>query len=251
MRKLYLTTLIIATAFFCDAQNWELKINAGGNTTFVSGITGKIIYGQTPYGIAWEDLNSGQILGTIGTTNTTTKNKFGIYVDGEMMRHLPNGWGISLSAGINTMNYTYDIHLDSSDTTSMKQIDQNFGDTKLLYLSSRFLNVTKSFSNLTLSAGPVLNVLIHDNGQGKIYYHDNGNNTFNYIAAPLHKPVKFLYGGNLSVGYKLAEPLELKAGAEYFFNSVYKKGENAINEADKKVHPFQIMLGLSYSILKL
>ena len=69
----------------------------------------------------------------------------------------------------------------------------------------------------------------------------------------LSKPNKFLYGGNLALGYKLAKPLEIKAGVQYFFNSVYKKGENQEgfeNPKDVLVNPLQLTLGLSYSILK-
>lgn len=115
------------------------------------------------------------------------------------------------------------------------------------------MNVTKSFSNLSLGIGPVFNFLIHDNGRGKIYYRDNGNNTVTYITSPLPKPNKVLYGGNFALCYKLAGPLQLTAQTQYFFNSIYKKGENkdVIDDGkDVKVNPFQISLGLSYNLLK-
>ena len=254
MRKIFATAFLLAIAIFCNAQSWELKVNAGGNTTLVDNIKGKIFYGKTNGKFPWEELNSNNFIGQISTDQTSTLNKIGFYADGELVRHLGRNWSLSVSAGINKTNYSYDIAFPTSsriDTTSMKDIDNDFGNTKLLYVSSRLLNVTKSFSNLSLTAGPVLNFLVSDNDRGKIYYHDNGDNTVSYIASPLYKPNKFLFGGNLALGYKLAKPLELKAGTQYFFNSVYKKGENKnIEGKDVKVNPFQINLGLSYSLMK-
>lgn len=253
MKKIYTTALLLATVIFCNAQSWELKVNAGGNTTFVDGIVGNIYSGRANGRLPWEYLDPGNsFIGQIMTDQTSVSNKIGFYTDVELVRHLRKSWSVSVSAGINKTNYSYDIPLTgTSDTVSMKSIDKKFGDTKLLYVSSRFLNVTKSFSQLSLSAGPVFNFLVRDNGRGKIYYHDNGDNTVNYITSPLYKPNKILYGGNLAISYKLAQSLELKAGTQYFFNSVYKKGENKdIDGKDVKVNPFQINLGLSYSILK-
>ncbi|ODT35065.1 MAG: hypothetical protein ABS67_03010 [Niabella sp. SCN 42-15] len=257
MKKFFTTALMLITAIFCNAQNWELKVNAGGNTTFVKDIMGKVFYRTDDGKFPWEDIDAGSPVFGQFATQAGVSNEIGFYANWEVVRHLRKRWSLSLSAGIDRTNFTYDIPFWSArgirDTISMKDIDENFGDTKLLYLSSKFLNVTKSFSNLNISAGPVLNFLLHDNGQGKIYSRQNADNTVSYIASPLYKPAKFLYGGNLALGYKLAKPLELKAGAQYFFNSIYKKGENKSVDGsgkDVKVNPCQIDLGLSYSIMK-
>lgn len=259
MKKIYTTALLLATVIFCNAQSWELKVNAGGNTTFVSGIWGHGTYGDfTPIVPGLYNIGNSKNPPSVGiflTDNVSEYNMIGFYSDVELKRLLSNNWSFSVSVGINKTNFTYDVGINSRispiDSIKMKDIDGDFGDTKLLHISSRFLNVTKSFSNLSLSAGPVFNFLVHDNGRGKIYYHDNGDNTVNYITSPLYKPNKILYGGNLAISYKLAQSLELKAGTQYFFNSVYKNGENKDNDGkDVKVNPFQINLGLSYSIMK-
>ncbi|MFV0607492.1 MAG: hypothetical protein ACK5NK_16815 [Niabella sp.] len=254
MKQIITTTIFsILVINYTNAQNWELRANAGGNTTFVSGIYAGVNWGgsylnpwELPIGVGGGSTYEGWYL------SDNPNNKIGYYADGEIIRHLGKNWSLSVSLGVNKTNYTYDVPLGNPDTASMKAIDKHFGDTKLFFINSRFLNVTKSFSNLSLSAGPVLNLLIHDNGEGKTYTKIDDDNYMQYISSPLHKPNKFLYGGNITLGYKLAQQLDLRVGAQYYFNSVYKKGENidASTDKDKKVNPTQISLGLSYSLMK-
>lgn len=253
MRKILISVLALFAVLYCDAQNWELKLNAGANTTFINNIHGDFSFSRTgdPFSLDPEDR---PFISTYSTDETETDIKLGFYADAELFRHLRNDWALSLSLGVSKSNFTYDIMFSgSSDTTSAKQIDDEFGDTKLLYISSRFLNVTKSFSNLSVSAGPVLNFLIHDNGEGKTVYRNNEDNSVDAFHVSLHKPAKIIYGGNLALGYKLAEPLEVRLGAQYFFNSVYKKGEETYfgeTNDNRKANPLYLSLGLSYSLFK-
>ena len=257
MRKLFATTILLAIALFCNAQSWELKVNAGGNTTFVNdGI-------QDYYMIASRVKNPYEVLGPIGyeltplpgqiiTTEINIHNKIGYFADGELVRHLRKNWALSVSLGVNKITYSYDMTISEGDTKlNVKDIEKNYGESRFLYAHSRFLNLTKSFSGLSLSAGPVLSHLIHNKKFNNAFAADNDNNRITILTVPNPQPAKFLYGGNLALGTKLAKPLELKAGAQYFFNSVYKKGENENADGnDVKVSPFQINLGLSYSLMR-
>ena len=261
MKKIITTALLIFTAMICNAQNWELKVNAGGNTSFLDHIQSFIAVRTQPkdpfngpIGIDLGSPGTGISIVNAGLSDMEAKNKIGYYVDGELVRHISENWALSVSLGLKKISYDYNMILTEGSTNfDIRTVEKDYGKSRFLYVSSRFMNLSKSFSNVSMSIGPVLSYLIHNKKFNNQFISENDNNTISILTLPNPQPAKFLYGGNFTIGYKVSRPMAIKAGVQYFFNSVYKKGENQEgfeNPKDVLVNPLQLTLGLSYSILK-
>ncbi len=252
MKFRFLILALLFSTIWVNAQNFDIKINAGANATYIPKfqnqltiVDGFIIPGLYTPGNA---KNPPIVVESASTPNY----KAGFFADAEISQELWNNWKLSLSLGASQINYTYDNRVPAttlSPDTSMKSLFSNYGNTRMLYFSSRFLNVTKSFNRVSLQIGPVVNYLANKKFNNTYLFYD-ASDSLNAKAGIFEQKEganKWLIGGHFNFRYKISPPLEIMVGTQYFFNSLYKK-ENTYESIYKKSKPLQLQVGLSYRI---
>jgi len=122
-------------------------------------------------------------------------------------------------------------------TTSMPHNNTEYGDTRLTYLTSRPLNLTRSFQRFSLQAGPVLNYLIDKKDNNTVVIYNNGEPTGAYFEQK-GSAKKFLAGVHLNARYAVTKRLEIMLGGQYFMSATYKE----------QGKPRQVQLGVSYTL---
>ncbi|HRN48356.1 MAG TPA: hypothetical protein PK110_05295 [Niabella sp.] len=252
MRYIFFLALGIISTIIVSAQNFDIKISAGADATqmknFNNGFT--IIQG-IPFKTGNELPQKTPVVSKIEGASSQTNYKVGFFADAEISKEFWNHWKLSISLGVNQLAYTYDTKLPANNLfekdTMMKQISNDFGDTKLLYINSRFLNVSKSFGRVSLQLGPVVNYLVHKKYNADFSIIDSVNSVSHVISEQRGNPKKLKLGGHLNLRYKILTPLEIMIGTQYFFNSIYESA-GTYEGVYKKSNPIQLQLGLSYRI---
>lgn len=234
------------------AQNFDIKISAGANATSIPKFQNQltIIDGFSVPGLY--TIGNAKNPPIVVETPSTPNYKAGFFADAELAKELWNNWKLSVSLGVSQINYTYDTRVPAtslSPDTSMKALFSNYGDTRMFYFSSRFLNVTKSFNRVSLQLGPVVNYLVNKKFDNTYLFFDKAD-SLNAKAAIFEQKGganKWLLGGHFNLRYKISPPLEIMIGTQYFFNSLYPKAET-YGPIYRKTKPLQLQLGLSYRI---
>lgn len=252
MRKLLLIFGAILMSKAALAQKYSLTVNGGGNMSFVPDYPASFMIAEfNPLMPEFYDLNMGNINSITSMSGVTSKSKHkvGFYVDAALERKLQNQWGLSLSLGLNQIAFEHLIQTSNGSAQILKDAFRSFKDNRFLYLSSRFLNVSKSVSKFKLEAGPVLGYLLSKkmNNRYGVMETKDGTTTATLVTDARGDANKFMAGANLGAQYEVAPKLAVKLGGQYYFTSVYKK-EGTYVDAYKKSKPLQVSLGLSYRI---
>lgn len=260
MKKILLL-VIFANLFCCSSlfaqSRFSLKVNAGGNTTFISDFENNIYAGTLiiPDLLTIDNFsNSPFIYGA----QSETKNKMSFFGELEADYLLKNNLSISFSLGINSLSYDYKTYYMTgdtepyytgpifADTKTYFEFPEEYGDTKLTYLHSNLLNINKRWNKFTLQGGPAISLLLSQKFTNGVLKTENGNNNA-YIEIKNPDAQKILYGLNLAAKYNFGNNIEAIIGGSYMFNSIYQK-EKTGEDIYKKSKPMQLRVGLSYTI---
>lgn len=252
MKKILLLAIVGLCTIYVRAQSFDVKINAGANATqinnFESGFT--IMYGMQLDPTIHLNPPS-PVVQNIQGVKSQPNYKVGFFADAELGKEFWNHWKLSFSLGLNQIAYTYDTKLPSNilfaKDTMMKGVSANYGNTSLIYLTSRFLNASKSFGRVSFQVGPIISYLIHKKYNTGYRFVDSANSVYHTLVETKGDASKLLLGGHFNLRYKIMTPLEIFIGTQYFFNSMYNK-EGTYHDMYKKSMPLQLQVGLSYRV---
>lgn len=230
------------------AQKYRLSVNAGGNASFLPGFQNNIITAKRSALIEPEFGEENGNFIAAGNYYAKTKPGAGFYVDGVVDRYLKNNWTVSVSLGFNRVAFTYETE-QADNSQMMQQAQQRLGDIRLLYLNSRFLNVTKRWGRFGVQAGPVLSYLVHKKyTQSVSFYGEEASVPVVYaIGDDKGAARKLLAGADLAVHYQLVHNLNIDLRVQRYFTPVYQK-EQTGDDRYKKGKPLQLSAGLSYRL---
>ncbi|MFT3902534.1 MAG: hypothetical protein QM727_05145 [Niabella sp.] len=254
MRKSLWLAVLIGIAFLSNAQKYQLNVQAGGNTSFISKFYNEYVYieGTSPFDFFYEfNSDNRGLYGSYGFDDIKVKNKAGFFFDAQVERKLANHWGISASLGLNQINYTYETPLAQKNLFNepINNAIRDFGDTRLLYLTSRLANVSKKWGRFTLAAGPELNLLLKRNYTKTVVSQvTKGDKTMKAVFTELRGDATwFLFGANLNMKYDISKGFYITLGGQKIFSSLYEK-EGTAADVHKKSRPLQAEIGVGYRI---
>lgn len=251
MRKRLLLVLMITQLHTGFAQQYRLSLNGGINASFVPAFQNNLSIAKRSSLIGQELLYLNQGSGSFfapGSHRSATKPGAGFYVDGSVDRRLRNNWTVSISLGLNRVAFRYDAEQPDNNPL-MKQAQSVLGDIRLLYLNSRFLNVTKQWGRFEAQAGPVISYLIHKKYTRNVsFYGEEESKPVVYtIGDDKGAAQKLLAGADLAVYYRVMRNLNAGLRGQRYFTPVYQK-EQTGEDRYKKGKPLQLSLGLSYRL---
>ena len=183
MKKIILIALFIQLIGYpLYAQKFELKVNLGTNLSFIPNFTNPIVI--TSGGVVIPGLisrNNSVYQPLLGIQQSETTAKLGFFIDLELSTKLSENIKLSFACGLNQMKFNYDsyVDFDTEITTwpdfnklppvELRTLDPNYGNTNLLYINLRPLNLSLSlFKNkFTLQCGPSFNFLISNKQNNK------------------------------------------------------------------------------------
>jgi hypothetical protein len=242
-----LFTLIAGTA---SAQQFDLKINAGGNLTMMPGFQNQIYIVDRFAVPGWININNAYNQPIVTKSASKTSAGIGYNIEAEVGKKLGDKWKLSLSVGLMQLRYNYDTYISQSfykNDFYLGDVNDKYGESKFTYLTSRPLNVTRLFNRFSVQAGPVLSFLLDKKYINTVVIYDQ--NTGEAAGAFFEEKgdaQKVLFGAHLNTRYAVVKNLEVMLGAQYFFNSVYKS-EGTYEGIHDKSKPLQFQLGLSYN----
>ncbi len=252
MKYFLILFYFLIPSFLVRAQGFDIKLSAGANSTYMRNFDGNYTIETGELGVtpSLNQLPSHTTQG-FGNVHSVANYKVGAFADAEFGIEFWNKWRLSFSLGGNQITYTYDTKIPANNwtgkDTSVKAMIPSYGDTRLLYLSSRFANLSKSFGKISLQAGPVLHYLLHKKYENSFYFRDTANMTYSNFKEERGAANHFLIGGNLNLRYTLIRELEVMVGTQYFFSKLYDK-EGTAKDQYQKSNPLQLQVGLSYRI---
>lgn len=263
MKKAFLLSFIILLSGYpLLAQKFELKINPGVNFTFVPEFTNQVLI--THGGLVVPNLivpGNSVDPPIIGTAQSESKAKLGFFADLEIAVKLGKNFKLSLACGVNQMKFDYDTYVDFDDAPPayLSELDPKYGDTKLLFIDFKPLNLSLGlFKNkLSLQGGFAFNFLI-DSQQNNVIaryitiYGLNGETRDLIDKFYLDSTVelnKILYGFQLRAAVKIIKSLDVFVAGQFYFNSIYEDIDSDyryyVTISDTK--PIQLQFGLSYT----
>ena len=244
-----LVVLLLVTTT-AQAQKIELKINAGANLTLVPDFNNKIYIANGFVIPGFIDVNNAQQV-SINEYASKTKPGLGFNVEAEAGKKLNDKWKISFSLGLMQMRYDYDTYIPQSfykNDFCLSDLLDKYGDTRLTYLTSRPVNVSRTFNRFSVQGGAIISYLINKKYTNALILYNQG--TREAVGAFFEEKgdvQKLLFGAHLNARYSIAHNLEIMLGGQYFFNSLYKSGDTYKSLHDKS-KALQIQLGLSYDL---
>ncbi|MCH5715467.1 hypothetical protein [Niabella hibiscisoli] len=188
----------------------------------------------------------------MSSNEVSIKKQPGFFADIALEKMLKNNWSLSLSLGVNQVSYTYDGSIaipEYSNTPgeatswrslNLKTLDPDYGNTKMLYLTSRAFHIAKKWSKFTVAAGPQFNYLLSkkytnsillDTDPSKQGYEDG-------VFEARGDARKLLIGATLSAKYNVTHRLYIVAGGQKWFSSLYEK-ENTSANVHQKAAPYR------------
>ncbi|MGE9311739.1 hypothetical protein ACLOAU_08835 [Niabella sp. CJ426] len=261
MKRPAIAALLLTSGLTLNAQKYKVNIQAGVNTTFISKFDNTNVYAENFSIPGYYQLNTAGQIRSMSARETRIQKRPGFFADIAVEKMLQNNWSLSLSLGVNQVYYTYNGFIgipeysgapgagDQVRLIDLKSIEPDYGDTKMLYLTSRAFNVSKKWSRFTVTAGPQLNYLLSkkytntillDTDPSKEGYEDG-------IFEARGDANKLLIGATLSAKYHITHRLYLVAGGQKWFSSLYEK-QNTSDDVHRKSRPIQAELGIGYNI---
>ena len=263
MKKMILFSIIFQLCgYTLFAQKYELKVNPGINFTFVPNFINRVLI--THGGLIIPDLivpGNSVDPPIIGMAQSVSTARLGFFVDLELGVKLGQRLKLSLICGLNQMKFDYDTYVDFDDAPPayLSELDPKYGNTKLLFIDLKPLNLSLGlFKNkLSLQGGLSFNFLIHSQQNNIIVryttiYGINGETRD--IIDKLHfdstvELNKILYGFQLRAAVKIIKPLDVFVTGQFYFNSIYEDIDSDyryyVYISDTK--PIQLQFGLSYT----
>jgi hypothetical protein len=239
--------LVTTTAI---AQKFDLKINAAANLTLMPDFQNQIYIVDgfiAPGLIGVQYARNGFV---VNSTTSNTKLGAGFTVEAEAGMKLDNKWKLSLALGLMQLRYNYDTYISQSfykNDFYLGDVLSEYGDSRFTYLTLRPVNVTRTFSRFSVQAGPVLNYLLNKKIINTVVISNpSTNEAVGGFFEEKGDAQKFLFGAHLNARYAVIKNLEVMAGAQYFFNSLYKS-EGTYEPLRDKSKALQLQLGLSYN----
>lgn len=250
--RLFVTLVVLGSMLTPAAgQRLELKINAGGNISFVPDFRNRIyiVHGFVVPGVV--SLQNAQNPPVITESGSSTKPGAGFTAEAGVSKKLDKRWTLSLFAGLSQIKFDYDTHIAQSfirNDFNLGEMDDRYGDTRFLYITSRPLNIARSFNRFSVQAGAILNFLVSQKYSNAvvIYAPDSGQAAGAFFEEK-GEPAPVLVGAHINARYEIAPKLELVLGGQRFFTSLYKS-ENTYKPLHEKTKATQLQLGISYRI---
>ena len=278
MKKTILIALFIQLIGYpLYAQKFELNVNLGTNLSFIPNFTNpiEITSGGCPIpGLISRD--NSFYTPILGVQKSETTAKPGFFIDLELSTKLSENMKLSFACGLNQMKFSYDsyVDFDTEITTwpnfyklppvKLRTLDPNYGNTNLLYINLRPLNLSLGLFNntFTLQCGPSFNFLINSKQNNKVILYTAGQydgQTTKLIDKMYFDSTddlnKILFGLQIHAEYKINKHLEIFISGQNYFNSIFKKpnfllhelsGLKTYNQDILKSKALQIQTGLSY-----
>jgi len=248
-----LITLVISGCMLTPAasQNLEIKVQAGANVSFVPDFRNRIyiVDGFVVPGVI--SLQNAQNPPVAMESTSSTKPGAGFTVEAEIGKKLDKFWKLSLSAGLNQVKFDYDTHIAQSfirNDFNLSEMDDRYGDTRFLYITSRPLNVTRTFDRFSIQAGVLLDFLVSKKYSNVVViYAPNSGQVAGAFFEEKGEPAPVLAGVHINARYAIAPKWQLMLAAQRFFTSLYKS-ENTYKPLHEKNKTTQLQLGISYRI---
>lgn len=255
-------SIILFMLFGCSvqAQNWEFKIGAGANFTFVPDFNGEVYIANdglvVPNFIHITNSNSPVI---VSESRFETKAKPGFYLDFDLVFSMTKYWKLSTLGGISYWVYDYDTYIEAEGTNTLylSELDPSHGQTKLFYFNVKPLSISYAINNdkFELQTGPSINFLLSSSYSTVVLIEHqeilNGQE-YQLVDKAYFKSIdeinKLLIGWHLLAGTHLLNNLEFTVSGEYYFNSVYFSENSAINASYSSIIPIQLTAGLRFSM---
>ena len=267
MRNIIFLFLIMQlSGYTLFAQKYEMRINTGANLTFIPDFTNYIFIANDGLVIpGFVSVGCSVTCPLISKSRSETMAKLGFITDFEIRKKIGDTWKLSFSGGISQMRFDYDTYVQANGTPSvlLSYIDENHGDTNLLYVNMRPLNFSLGLfhNKFTLQFGPTFNFLIKkDYSRNVILYttEEHEGVTYNiedkvYFES-VWKMKKILFGAHLRAELGIINPLSLFIESQYYINSIHstKKLQDyyrqlpSYNQPLAECKPFQVQAGLSF-----
>ena len=261
-KAIVISFIIYLSGYTLFAQKFELKIDAGANLTFIPEFENRILI--TKGGLVIPNLvrrGNSYENPIIGTVVSETSPGFGFFADLEIGMNLSDRFNLSLLAGVNQMNYTYDTYVDFDEAPPgyLSELDANYGKTNLFFIDLKPLNLSVSFfkNKMSLQSGPSFNFLVQSE-QNNIIIHYTEYLSLDGVPYKVMDKLHFdstdslnkvMYGWYLRGGFKIIEQLELFVSGQFYFNSLYKNNDT-YDQYISACKPIQLQAGLSYAFWK-
>lgn len=254
MRKFLLLVVLATMTLVLNAQKYQLNVQAGGNTSFISKFDNEYVYAQKVSlsdQINYLDPGEGSFINSISIDDTKIEKKAGFFADVQIERKLANNWGISVSLGVNQLAYSYETPTFGITTTNQTLNDafNKMGDVKLTYLTTRLANVSKKWNRINVTAGPELSYVLSKKYINRVSWQtmQDDRHYLSLIGDGKGDANKLLIGAALGARYEISKNFYVRLGGQKIFSSLYKK-EGTAAEVHKKSRPIQAELGLGFRI---
>lgn len=253
--KLPIPILIcMLSAPLATAQKTALKVNVSANTSLLPDFRNEVVYVERfviPDLVRIDNAVSPPV---VTQTAATTNARIGFNLEVEAVKPLNGHWKWSLAIGVMQLKYDYDTYMGQSAENRpmyLSELSKKHGDTRFTYVTARPLNVTRSLGRFSVQAGPVFNYLIDKQFSNVIVRYDASTGAASGGTFETKGDARRLvWGGHFNMRFAVVKQLEMMVGAQYFFNSLYKK-EGTYEELRDKSKALQLQAGVSYKVSSL
>jgi hypothetical protein len=196
------------------------------------------------------NINNARNPPSVTTPTSEVTPGFSYNVEVEAGRKLNDMWGLSFSLGIMQIKYDYDTYISQSfykNDFYLSEVSTEYGNSSFTYLTSRPINVSRTFNRFSIQGGAVLSYLLSKKTTNTVVLYNT--NTMDAVGAFFEEKgdaQKLLYGAHLNTRILIAKNLSVMLGGQYFFNSLYKE-EDTYKPLRDKSKALQFQLGLSYN----
>ncbi|GAB3414649.1 hypothetical protein GCM10027516_05390 [Niabella aquatica] len=244
-----------------NAQKYTVSVQAGGNTSFISKFVNAYTYAQKPLEFDYEldpGMGTDNFIRGVEIKDTKTRNKLGFFADVQMERNLKNNWGIGASLGVNKIAYSYetpDFGITIADPVLNNELSK-MGNVKLLYLTTRLVNISKRWNRFSLIAGPELSYLLSKKYVTTVTWQwqsvQNSKQYISSVSDAKGNASQLLIGAVLGAQYDMGKRFYVRVSSQKIFTSLYKNQEPLNNFYKTNVHeksrPLQAELGLGFRV---
>jgi hypothetical protein len=260
IKKLFWVFILQFIVLFSFAQentgqphSLTFRVNAGTTFTFVPGFSNSILV--APEGMIVPGYifpNNAMSISTVRATSTA-RSLLGWHAEAEVHYRLPHNFSLSVGVGLKKMRFDYTSKFTFNQTrVDMNDINRQFGETNLLYLSVTPFNISKELGNrFIIQAGPVLNWLLDHKAYNTVAIYNtpeaqaNGRPSTVYFDT-MGNMRKMIWGLNLGASYKIIGPLYIKASAQFYGKSIYES-KSYFSLDVPKVKPVSVQGGVVFA----
>ncbi len=257
--KIFFVIIFQVILISLPAQKIEMRVNAGTNLTFIPNFTNVILIardGMMVPGFVTLANSRGPILTSKSLSETTPG--FGFLTDLELRLKINDRIKFTFAAGLSQMRFGYDTYVEAEGTESiyLSDIDEDYGNTCLLYANLRPFSFYVGFvqNKLSLQFGPSFNILLKSQYDDVVViYGTNEYEGEEYVVEDrvyfesIGKMSKVLYGTHIRADIKIIRSIDLFISGQYYFNSVYGH-KTTDSQTVKESKPFNLQAGISFIV---